>query len=66
MFATWLLARVFLENWLYWILIDSLSVYLFAVQGLVVTALLFLFYLAIAVQGFRSWRAAWRNGGGAA
>jgi len=66
LFATWLLARVFLENWLYWILIDSLSVYLFAVQGLVVTALLFLFYLAIAVQGFRSWRAAWRNGGGAA
>jgi nicotinamide mononucleotide transporter len=66
LFATWLLARVFLENWLYWILIDSLSVYLFAVQGLAVTALLFMFYLAIAVQGFRSWHASWRHSGGAA
>jgi len=66
LFATWLLARVFLENWLYWIVIDSLSLYLFAVQGLVVTALLFVFYLAIAIQGFRSWHAAWRNGGAAA
>lgn len=62
LFATWLLARVYLENWLYWIAIDSLSVYLFAVQGLTVTALLFVFYLAIAVQGFRSWRSDWRRG----
>lgn len=62
LFATWLLARVFLENWLYWIAIDSLSIYLFAVQGLTVTALLFVFYLAIAVQGFRSWHFAWRRG----
>jgi nicotinamide mononucleotide transporter len=62
LFATWLLARVYLENWLYWIAIDSLSIYLFAVQGLTVTALLFVFYLAIAVQGYRSWRDAWRRG----
>jgi len=62
LFATWLLARVFLENWLYWIAIDSLSIYLFAVQGLTVTALLFVFYLAIAAQGFRSWHSAWRRG----
>jgi nicotinamide mononucleotide transporter len=62
LFATWLLARVYLENWLYWIAIDSLSIYLFAAQGLTVTALLFVFYLAIAAQGYRSWHAAWRRG----
>ena len=38
LFATWLVARVYLENWLYWIVIDSFSLYLFSAQGLVVTS----------------------------
>lgn len=53
--ATWLVARVVLENWLYWIAIDAVSAYLFAVQGLVFTAVLFSIYLFIAVAGFMTW-----------
>ena len=34
LFATWLVARVKLENWLYWIAIDAALVYLFAAQAL--------------------------------
>jgi nicotinamide mononucleotide transporter len=55
-FATWLVARKVLENWLYWIVLDSLAAGLYWSQGLVATALLFVLYTAIAVQGYRSWR----------
>jgi nicotinamide mononucleotide transporter len=57
LFATWLVARVYLENWLYWIVIDGVSIYLCAAQGLIVTAGLFAIYLLMASLGLRSW---WR------
>ncbi len=53
--ATWLVARSVLENWFYWIAGDSVSVFLFASQGLVTTSLLFLSYLVMAILGYRSW-----------
>lgn len=61
LFATWMVARVYLENWVYWIVIDAVSVYLFHSQGLVVTALLFCVYLVIASIGLRSWWLTWRR-----
>lgn len=53
--ATWMVARSLLENWFYWIVGDSISVFLFASQGLVTTSVLFLSYLVMAVLGYRSW-----------
>lgn len=53
--ATWLVARSVLENWFYWMAGDSVSVFLFASQGLVSTSLLFLSYLVMAILGYRSW-----------
>jgi nicotinamide mononucleotide transporter len=55
LFATWLLARLKIENWLYWIAADSVMAYLFAAQGYAFSALLFLTYMVIAVFGFREW-----------
>ena len=55
-FATWLVARKVLENWLYWIVLDTAAAGLYWSQGLIATALLFVLYAAIAVQGYRSWR----------
>jgi len=55
MFATWLLARVYLENWAYWIVIDAVSIYLFVEQGLVAIAALFVLYLGIAAAGLAQW-----------
>jgi nicotinamide mononucleotide transporter len=54
--ATWLVARKVLENWLYWIVLDLAAAGLFWSQGLAATALLFVAYAAIAVQGYRRWR----------
>lgn len=64
--ATWLVARVYLENWLYWIAIDAVSMWLCLTQGLVSTALLFALYLGIATHGYFSWRRLRRQQGGMA
>ena len=55
--ATWLVARKVLENWYYWLLIDSVSLYMYASRGLWLTAALFVLYLVLIVIGYRSWRA---------
>jgi nicotinamide mononucleotide transporter len=56
--TTWMVARRLIENWLYWFVIDAAAVWLYAAQGLLVTALLFVIYLVIVVQGYISWRRA--------
>ncbi len=59
--ATFMVARMKLENWLYWITADAIMAYLFAAQGYPVTAGLFLTYLTIAVIGFRAWLRQYRR-----
>lgn len=61
MFATWLLARVYLENWAWWIVIDSVSIYLFVAQDLPAIAALFVLYLCLAVAGLIDWWRRWRR-----
>jgi nicotinamide mononucleotide transporter len=56
LFATWLAARARLENWLYWIAIDGVLVYLFYVQQLPFLALLNVLFIVIAAAGFVAWR----------
>jgi nicotinamide mononucleotide transporter len=60
LYATWLEARAKLENWLYWILIDSLLSFLFAVQGLYFVALLSVVYLGVSAVGFTRWLKTYR------
>jgi nicotinamide mononucleotide transporter len=56
-FATWLVARKVLENWLYWILFDAVAVGLYFAQGFHATAGLFVLYVILAVRGYLAWRA---------
>jgi len=53
--TTWMVARKVLENWLYWLVIDSVSIYLYLDRELYLTALLFAVYLVIVVFGYRKW-----------
>lgn len=55
--ATFMVARKILENWVYWFVIDAISVGLYTARGLNLTALLFVAYLVMIVIGYRSWRA---------
>jgi nicotinamide mononucleotide transporter len=59
--ATWMVARMKLENWIYWIGADSIMAYLFAVQGYLATSGLFLAYMVIAIFGFREWLQKYRQ-----
>jgi nicotinamide mononucleotide transporter len=59
--ATWMTARMTLENWLYWMTADAIMAFLFAAQGYPVTTGLFLTYLVIAVFGFREWLGQYRR-----
>ncbi|HPW66044.1 MAG TPA: nicotinamide riboside transporter PnuC [Salinivirgaceae bacterium] len=54
--ATWMLARKLLENWLFWIIIDSVSVILYVYKGLWATTLLYVVYTIVAVIGYFSWK----------
>ncbi len=54
--TTWMVARKILQNWHYWFVIDSLSVYLYISRGLYLTAMLFCGYLVLIVIGYRAWR----------
>ena len=54
-FACYMVAKKVLGNWLYWIVIDSLIIYLYYIQGEFILALQFLAYIIIAVFGYFSW-----------
>ena len=58
--TTYMVARKVLENWLYWLVIDSVSIFLYLDRGLYLTALLFLVYLIICVFGFLQWSRQYR------
>lgn len=59
--ATYLVARKKLENWLYWIVIDSLGIYLYHARGLELTAVLFALYVFICVFGYIGWQRDWQE-----
>jgi nicotinamide mononucleotide transporter len=54
-FATYLVAQKVVENWLYWLVIDTISIYLYIEKDLQPTAFLFVLYLLIASYGYWSW-----------
>ena len=56
--ATWMVAKRILENWIYWIVIDLFSVWLYHDKDLTIYALLMLAYSFIAGAGFILW---WRQ-----
>ena len=53
--ATYMVTKKILENWLYWIVIDLASIYIYINRDLHLTSLLFLFYTIIAVFGYFNW-----------
>jgi len=54
-FATYMVTKKVLGNWLYWIVIDIVSVYLYFSRDLHLTSLLFIMYTVIAIFGYFSW-----------
>ena len=59
--TTYMVTKKVLENWLYWIVIDGVSVFLYLDRGLYLTAVLFLLYVIMVVFGFLQWLPRYRE-----
>ena len=57
--ATWMVTQRLLENWLYWIAINAVSIGLYLARDLSLTAALFAGYVILAIVGYRTWRRQW-------
>jgi nicotinamide mononucleotide transporter len=53
-----LMTRRYLENWWWWIAVNCLSIPLYIVKGIYLTAALYMLFLALAVAGLVVWRRA--------
>jgi len=56
--ATFMLARRVLENWIYWIVIDAISVMLYASRGLYLTSVQYILFTVLAAYCLYTW---WRQ-----
>ena len=55
-----LLGRKYLENWAIWLLVNLISVGLFAHKGLWLTCSLYALFVVLSVVGWREWQARFR------
>ncbi|MDE6206239.1 MAG: nicotinamide riboside transporter PnuC [Muribaculaceae bacterium] len=62
--GTWMLARKYLEQWLAWVAVDAVCVFLYAYKGIYFYALLYAIYTVIAVIGYRKWGRMMQTGDG--
>jgi nicotinamide mononucleotide transporter len=56
--ATWMTAKKYIENWIFWVVIDAGSAVLYFFKGpsMYLFALLFIFYTFMAVAGYFAWK----------
>ena len=52
----WLMALKKIENWIYWIIGDIISVPLYFYKGLTLTSFQYLLFTIIAVYGYLAWK----------
>jgi len=52
----WLLGRKYVENWPVWLIVNVVSVGLFAFKGLWLTVLLYAVFAVLSVAGWRAWQ----------
>lgn len=52
----WLMARKKIENWIFWIIGDIISVPLYFYKGLTFTSIQYLFFTIIAIYGYKAWK----------
>lgn len=54
--TTYMVTKKVLENWLYWIVIDSVAVFVYIERGLYPTAALFVVYVGMVIYGYFAWK----------
>lgn len=54
--ALWALARKYVEQWIFWIIVDAVCTFLYIQKGIPFKALLYGLYVVIAIAGYRKWK----------
>ncbi len=54
--ATWMLARRIIEQWIFWIIVNCVSVYIYYQRGLYPTSFLYICYTILAAIGLYTWK----------
>ena len=57
----WLMARKKIENWIFWIVGDVISVPLYLYKGLAFTSVQYLIFTLIAIYGYLAWKKTLNN-----
>jgi nicotinamide mononucleotide transporter len=58
--ATYFETKKVLSNWLYWIVLNAFSVYLYNIRGLEIYGSLMIVYFILSIWGFLEWRKSYR------
>ena len=58
--ATYFETQKILSSWLYWIILNAFSVYLYSIRGLEIYGSLMVIYFALSIWGFIEWRKSYR------
>ena len=61
--TTWLVARRYLENWWYWIVIDSVCIGVYILRDIPAFIVLFIMYVLLSFWGLRSWQSSLSRAG---
>jgi len=59
--TTYMVTQKVLENWIYWIVIDVVSISLYLQKGFALTSVLFVCYVVIAAFGWLKWKKHYRD-----
>jgi nicotinamide mononucleotide transporter len=54
--AMYLMAKMKIENWHFWILGNVISIPLFAMKGYAITSIQYVVFLILAIKGFTEWQ----------
>ncbi|MDN6280537.1 MAG: nicotinamide riboside transporter PnuC [Psychroflexus sp.] len=52
----WLMAKKKIENWIYWIIADIISIPLYFYKGLGITAIQYVLFTILAIYGYKAWK----------
>lgn len=56
----WLMALKKIENWIYWIIGDTVCVFLFPYKGLYFSSVQYVVFLILAIFGYIEWKRRWK------
>ncbi len=57
----WLMAKRRIENWIFWIVADIISIPMYIYKGLGITSLQYLVFTIMAIIGYREWKKSFKK-----